>query len=777
MAKRSELEGRETQCASLDDFLALAAQAAEEPSDHAYARELLHKAELHCQMPLDYINLAGEVVTATAELDFARDLYEQAEELLFDAAELTAFAHGIGVHLGERERAREYLDRAAAEAGGPDELAAIERVAESLKPTGGGDGDAADAPEAELRNLDDVIAAAERIRGEAPGAARGIMERGARHCGDAAAGVRYAAQILRLFEDRDWARRVLDEAELDCRFTSEFVVLAEGFKHLLGDTARIALLLSQAAQLCMDGEERFDLADGYWRVSGERGLALDTYRQALGELDDKERLLAFASRAAGELASPELARAAYEKAASRMPAASELIASGQRLIGEGVDREQAAHFFDHAAERLVNPGELASLGTVVLESLGDRERARAVFEKALREAGDHVHLLRLVPPLRDGLGDEALARGALERAFESAATAPHLVEVAEAAAGAAVEALAQGALAEAEERIASLGEARAVAEAVRRLLPDDPGRITRLADTVARREANEAAYARMQAQERSAADGLALVRLADAVMRELDDEGYARRLLSGAERHIMGGDGLDASLWRELSLAVHRHLGDEEWVAGLVDAAAARCGSFADVQGVAEHAAASLGTCGPEHARRCLRRWEEHLHTQGDADAYDYAKLAGVLGRIPGEHGRALALLERAGGDPGCDHFTFAHLAALARHLGGEDRAQALWARAFGSCERAGELVQLARRLRDDQVPEETIRAGYAEAGARLPAAAERLAWVEGIIDVLEDREWGRAEYEAAAAATESTSAQRLRFTASRRARMHPKLY
>ena len=771
---RSGLESRVAGCASLDDFLALAAEAAGEAGGGDFAREVLHRAELHCQMPLDYIRTAGEAVTRTGDLDFARELYEQAEELLFDAGELSAWAYGVGVHLGEKDKAREALERAREQAGGPEDQEEIRRVEQALA-SGGAPG-SPDAPgESGVRSLDEALAAAEGLKDEDPEGAREALGQGAGHCRDAVARVRYAAGIRRLFGDREWARRVLREAEAQCRSAGEFVALAEGFESLLGDAAEGAALLVRAAPSCPGGEERLALAEACWRLGAERALAREACRLALAELDDRERLLAVAARAAGELASPDLARIAYGKAAARTPRAADLVALGERVLAEAGDREQAVELFERAAAGLDAPRELARLGTLLLDAVGERGRARAVFGKALEAAREPGELLALVAPLRQGLGDEAPVRQALERALAGARGVAHLVEVAEAAAAHCADGDFTGrALAGAEERITRLAEARAVAEAARRLLPGDREREARLRDLVARREAHEAVYARMQAAEQGATGALDLLRLAGAVKRELDDAGYVRRLLDAAERRIMQGPGPDPSLCRALALAVHRHLGDGPWLARLLDAEAARCESFASVFSVAEQAATAFGAAGPGHARRCLGAFRARLEAREDPELWEYAKLAEGTGRLLGDREEALGLLRRAAAAGG-DRFAFAHLASLARDFGAGDLAEALRDRAFDACANATELVQLARRLREEGMPARSLRARYAAAGTRLAAPHERLVWIEGIADVLGEREWARAEYEAALATPDA--AERARVAASRRARTPSSLY
>jgi hypothetical protein len=74
MASRADLEARESDCKSVDDFVALAQQALSDPIDKEYAKTLLEKAEMQCQMPLDYIKAADVVAAELGDQTYAKDL-------------------------------------------------------------------------------------------------------------------------------------------------------------------------------------------------------------------------------------------------------------------------------------------------------------------------------------------------------------------------------------------------------------------------------------------------------------------------------------------------------------------------------------------------------------------------------------------------------------------------------------------------------------------------------------------------------------------------------
>lgn len=101
MTDRADLEPLEAECRSIDDFVSLALEAMAEPCDEAYARSLLGKAELQCQMPLDYIKVADVVPSTLHDADAAKDLYEQAEEQVTTVGELKTVVESVRQHFSD----------------------------------------------------------------------------------------------------------------------------------------------------------------------------------------------------------------------------------------------------------------------------------------------------------------------------------------------------------------------------------------------------------------------------------------------------------------------------------------------------------------------------------------------------------------------------------------------------------------------------------------------------------------------------------------------------
>ena len=66
--------------------------------------------------------------------------------------------------------------------------------------------------------------------------------------------------MLSLFHDLKEAEKILDDAEIDCQFPSDFVELATGVREILNDEEKVDELLDEAAASAMEGEEFLDVA-------------------------------------------------------------------------------------------------------------------------------------------------------------------------------------------------------------------------------------------------------------------------------------------------------------------------------------------------------------------------------------------------------------------------------------------------------------------------------------------------------------------------------------
>jgi hypothetical protein len=131
--------------------------------------------------------------------------------------------------------------------------------------------------------------------------------------------VTYAKGMTEILDDKDGARKVLEDAESDCQFPKDFSALAAGFKSLFDDGDKVAELMQQAADFAMSGEENLDLAKGYWTLLADKDKAVVAFEKALPEVGDKAQLMELAGYAAGEVGAPDLASAFTPRPRRRCP--------------------------------------------------------------------------------------------------------------------------------------------------------------------------------------------------------------------------------------------------------------------------------------------------------------------------------------------------------------------------------------------------------------------------------------------------------------------------
>ncbi len=558
-------------------------------------------------------------------------------------------------------------------------------------------------------------------------------------------------------------RAKLDEAEVDCQFTKQFVCLARGYRDCCGDEAKMRELMEQAEEFCMTDEERIDLGDGLQELLGEAERAAECYRQGLGAVQDKNRLLELAERFAA--ADPELAGEVYARAEEKMSSGAELsrlAASVRERLG---DAERAAAIYARAAEQASAAHELMALAEDC-RAAGLDELAGRCCDRAIDGAADARKLIELLAPLRELPDGGARVARALERARELARETAELLDLARqaAAAGAAAE-LVRAVLEAAEEQVASLGEMKAVVAAAAELAGGDDAWRARLDEKLAKREANQERYAEFQEREQRAAAPLQFIQLAAAVAAEIEDAFYARKLLAQAQA-LLAEAAPDRNLTCALARAADRLLGDGEWAARLLrEAADAAGGDFAAVRQLARTACAELSD--REAGRALARDWYERFERGHADDGWSRLRLGRAVLEDLADRGWALRLAEAAAGADGAGPLLRAQAGLLARDCGGADRAGALFRAAFDG---AGPdaAVAAAKLLRRARVDEAELRALYRDAAPA--AAAARLPWAEGILEVFGDPDWGAEAYDALAAEADAALAARVR--ASRESRL-----
>lgn len=586
--------------------------------------------------------------------------------------------------------------------------------------------------------------------------------------------VDYAKGLIELFEDSAGARKVLDDAETDCQFTKDFTALAGAYKDLFNDSGKIESLMEQAEEFAMTGEENTALAEAYWKLLQSRDKSVAAYDKAVKEISNVDELLRLAKTIAVELGDKEMAKKVYAKAESKMTRAPELAKLAQAVIDDLGDKEYASAIYGRAGESLKSASELSVLAGEVHKNLGDAERAKTLYGKALDVAGDFVALNNLFTAART-LNDAALTSSILKKTGNLAGSTPEFLQIATGAMETVKDKTLAGAMLEqAEERVTSVDEMRKVAKSVANYLPEDNARIERVKQKLEKREANQVRYAEFQKLENGLAGTNQTIRLADRVMSELDDPFYAAKLLTKAEQDL-NTQPFYFHGYEALLRAIDRHLHDATWLNKLLDACASKSDDFLALRSVGR-TAAGLKTqpLGKDAARRFYQSWEQRIGGNSAATAYDISKLASAVVEDLGDTAWSAKLLDSAQAKAK-DPFALAHLGNLARTVGDNERATALFEQAAQSCSGGAQCIELIERMRVYDIEEALQRSVYKKCGDVITAPVERLRWVEGILDEFRDRDWAAQAY--AALESAFSGADKPRFEASRRNRLGTKFY
>ncbi len=746
MALKSELESKETECTSFEDYVALAQEALADPADQEYARHLLDQAETSAQMPADYVMVA-EAAAKLGDNEFVAGIYQQAEDMCFEALEFAAVGHSLATHTDNKEKARELLERAAEEANEPEAFLQISGYAKTDLDNAELADQLLSKVDEKAKSLDDYRKLAHKLidSGEKE-MARTFFKKAERYCSGIEESIAYAADVKEIFDDTQWAISILDDNETSCQFPKDFTLLAEGYKTLTGSTERIEPLMQQAADFAMTGEEQLDLGNGYWELLQDKEAATTAYEKALPDLNDKTQLLDLAARIGADIGNSELAKKIFAKVEEKSSGAGELKKLAQTVHESLQDKTYAAEIYLRAAEGMNQPNDLMAIADDLVVQLEDKDKATDIYRNAFGVMESYGQYIKLAEQVNDKLGDKAFAQEILTRAVDTASGAPELVS-----AGGTIMAIlednemARPVLERAEEQVTSVGELEDVISAVEAHFPKDTEWLKLTKEKLELRKANQEKYAAFQQREEKADTFIRLIQLSDDVMQDLQDPFYARKLLTLAEK-MMADQGFNFNQAGTLVEAVNSHLQDRDWCLKLLNKMAEECTRIDEIRDTARSATRNLGDGGAEQAKTYLKDWEQRISERDDVNGYDYTKLAGAVLEDLGDTKYAKVLLQAAG-KLGGDRFFLAHMGELCIRVGEDSPAEACFRKAAESCKTPQQAAQLINRFTAIGVKPDLIKELYTGLKERMQAPHQRLAWAEGIIELFADKQWAASEF------------------------------
>jgi len=586
----------------------------------------------------------------------------------------------------------------------------------------------------------------------------------AREAFDAPSDIGYAKELLSRpeFTGDAGAKKFLDDTAGGAMFTADFITLALAYK-ALGEADKADEMLAQGRDFAMSGEEKVAAGIGTWLVTGDAVASTKALAAALKEISATEELYGLAKVVAGELksAAGELLTQIYDKIKTKAGRAADFARLAKAIAADLGDKARAAAIIHEGAEKYGSPADLITLSGAMGEI--DPAAAGSLYAKALESAKDFTALMQVLAAAQ---GNAEFTRQVLAKGGEIASSTAEFLQLAEAYAVLGDAAGLTEMLTRAEDAVNNLDDMRKIVEAVEKHAAHDTERLARLKDRLARREANQAKYVEIQNEEAKATTVKQFIALADRVMAELQDASYAAKLLSSAEQ-LMRADGFHFSRFKPLILAVDR-LGDKAWLARLLEESIASATDFVWFREIVLTAAREFkdAAFGRERARAYL----EARAAQAGDHPYDWTKLAETVLEALNDRDWAARLLDEAAARAK-DHFALAHVGKLYRDMGDEAKAQAMFTRAVETCASADQCLQLARRMKVYELPASQIVPMMDACAQVLKSPADKLAWAEGVADLLLDRDWARKAY-ASIEKDFVAEADRKRFELSRQIRL-----
>ena len=581
----------------------------------------------------------------------------------------------------------------------------------------------------------------------------------ARECFDEPADMAYAKDILSAaaFTGAADAKAALDKVAGDAMFTKDFVTLAIGYK-ALGDAGKAEEMLGQGADFAMDGGEKVSVGMGQWLALGDAAAAGKALAGALKEVSATEELYGLAAVVA-ELNNAELFGQIADKIKAKAGRAGDF-ARLAKMLASGGDQAKAVETINEGAGKYSSPADLIVLSGAMGEI--DPAAAGALYDKALDSAKDFTVLMQV---LAAAAGNAEFTKAVLGKAGAVATVTGELLQLADAYAGIGDGTGVTDMLTKAEDSVANLDEMRKVVEATNKHAAGDADRVARVADKLAKREANQAKYVEIQNEEPKCTTIKQIIALADRILAELDDKSYAGKMLGIAEAK-MREDGFHFGRFKPLILAVDR-LGDKAWLGGLLDESVASTGDdfvwFREI----------ILACAREMTDTEFGKGRAKAYMEGRAlgdNVYDYTKMAELAADALQDAAMAAKLLTDAAGHAK-DHLALAHVGKLYRDIGDNANASGLFAKAVDACASGDACVQLASRLKAYELPVSEIAPLMDSCGGKLGSNNDKLRWAEGVADLLLDGAWAQKAFDGIAT-NFASGADKKRFERSRQMRM-----
>ncbi len=571
MLKKDELKELEKNCVEVKDYIELFHKALEEPSDKEYANELLLIAEEECKFPSEYV-LVAEGYSLLRNREKAYELFELAEENAFEPLEFAQIGKSVFICLNDLEKAKKLFLRAIKDVKKlPDAVSILYMIQSSID-----DKEIINELfgkiQSQCKSIEDYKNAINAII-EGTGdiqPAKAFAQLVERKLDGITQITDFASLIFEVFNDKEWAVELLDEVTEDAQFTREFIRLANCYRRF-GETDKATEMMRNAKDYAISGEEFLELAFAYWDFEQNKTLCESLIEKSLKDIKEQNQLIDLAKFCSEKLNTPDLTKKVLLQIETKATTTNDYIALLQLAFTLIDDIEFGLVLYDKLLEKVDSPTDLLSIAEDIIQRTKDIEKSRKFFDKAIQNCSSFKQMVEITEKANVLFNDKNFTLDILAQASRLAKEATDYLLLAEKSFLLISDRnFGIKNLETAEELVTNLSEMKSVCESFEKLLPNDTEYIQRLRVKLAKREMFQSKYDEFQKMENEAKYLQDYLKLAEIVMKEIDDIYYCRKLLSKAEK-LLNSQFVNVDNYSKLAKAIVGLTKDTDWAVRLFD--------------------------------------------------------------------------------------------------------------------------------------------------------------------------------------------------------------
>lgn len=571
MSKKNELKELEKNCVEVKDYIELFHKALEEPSDKEYATELLLATEEECKFPTDYV-LVAEGYSLLGNKEKAYELFEQAEENAFEPLEFAQIGKSIFTYLNDIERAKVLFSRAIKDVKKLSDSVSILRMI----PADIGDKEIINELfgkiQSQCKSIEDYRNTINAIIEETGDIqlAKAFGQSVERKLDGIKQITDFASLIFEAFNDKEWGIKLLDEIADDAQFTHEFIRLANCYRRF-GETDKAAEMMGNAKDYAVSGEEFLELAFAYWDFEQNKTLCESLIEKSLKDIKEQKQLIDLAKFCSEKLNTPELTKRILLQIENKATTVNDYTTLLQLAFTLTNDVEFGLTLYDKLLEKIDSPTDLLSIAEDIAQRTKDTERSKRFFDKAIQNCSSFKQMVEIAERANVLFKDKNFTLEILTQASRLAKSANDYLLLAEKSFSLIDDKdFGTKNLEIAEDTVANLSEMKSVCEAFEKLLPDNTEYIQRVRGKLAKREMFQSKYDEFQKIENEAKHLQDYLKVAEIVMKVIEDIYYCRKLLSKAE-NLLNSQFLNVDNYLKLAKAIIGLTKDSEWAVLLFD--------------------------------------------------------------------------------------------------------------------------------------------------------------------------------------------------------------